>query len=226
MFDWKVLIAVFITLWGIAIGMAQGSINISDISTSNFKTGGWSVTDLFGAFSPDSEIPISALFTTDEFPVRTKIFSTPVSEIKLTYNPRVSSVEVRGSEVFTNASSLTLHILDFKGLFTFGEVLSINGYAGELKFGDVSLKNAKLFSKELIPKKLEINGFPKTGFSFDSVNGQVNSSGARIFLEDKPLSIKDFEGSAVFLFENKTYSFVGDVSKLLIEGTPLIKFTK
>ncbi len=226
MFDWKIVLAVFITLWGIAIGMAHGAINVSEFNAGNLNIGNLGISDFFGIFSGKSEIPLTTYFTTSEFPTTTKFFRFPISAMKLTYNPKNGKVLVRGSEIYTTSGNITLNIENFQGLITFGDSLNINGYAGALKFGDIFLKNAKISTKDLTAEKLEISGFPKVSFTFDSIKGNISSSGTNIFVEGKPVSIKGFEGKAVFDYLNQEYYFDGTVSRLSIQGMPFIKFTK
>lgn len=218
MFDLRIIIAVLLTLWGLAIGMANGVVDLHSVSS-------FSISDLgtqLPFFNSQTEIPIHATFTTTKVPTFNKYFTKPLPDLLITYVSNSSSLLIKGAQVSFNTNTVTFEALNYKGTLNLGETSIIDGNADRLKINNLTFRDVSIQSGPVQIISVKIMGAPASNYQMEKASGSVISSGTTITMDNKPISILSFTGNMDFLLDNNTYVFDGKITKLYSAGTPVL----
>lgn len=219
MLDLRIIIAVILTLWGIAIGISQGVMDLKSISS-------FSLSDIqLPFFKNEPTLPINAEFYSEKMPSFTKVFRKPLPKLDLTFTPNGKFL-IRNSEVSFAGSIASIELINYRGILKFGEILSIDGKADFIKMGNITLKDVDVRTGPLNPLNVKFYNAPPSNYEFEKVSGVISSSGASVNILEKPITMISFTGDSIFNFVNNTYIFNGKIAKLYSGGNPILTLNR
>ncbi|MCJ7429090.1 MAG: hypothetical protein MUP66_01740 [Candidatus Nanohaloarchaeota archaeon QJJ-5] len=197
----KVLTAVFITLFGISVGMSQGALSVDDLTNVSGLTDkiGDAVSPLFERSSGDND-PTDDTGTeanktfVGTFSTDTAVAMTITSSVQLSFEGQ-ASVDIGGLETDTATASLT----NFTGDVDLGENASISGDVDELVLDDSSFTADDRRSVSMTIESLEsvqMDEYISDSLTFENVTGDFETDvGSFTYDEKRTLTIDTFEGT-------------------------------
>jgi len=223
--DIKVLAAVFITLFGIAVGMADGDLTVDDLSDldtvkerfdksmKKIEKGG----DIFDGIDTGKEI-----FETGE-PPNTSItasFTTSSATDSITLD-RGATVTFRGdtrltiNDLTTSEEDFEGSISGFTGRVSVGTNTSIEGSATALSFSSLSFNTSepKDVSVDIdAPEFVRISGIERKPLRFERVNGSFSVDGTTVSVQNDSVSLGSFSGEVSYDPAGDRFSLDGRVA--------------
>ncbi|MDY6770530.1 MAG: hypothetical protein SV186_01075 [Candidatus Nanohaloarchaea archaeon] len=226
--DIKVLAAVFLTLFGVAVGMGQGNIQADDLTdlskvTSRFQQNlnklggiGGSIADTIGGLTGGTETSSPAPNTT----MRAS-FTADTNRTSMTFESRVDTVAINGSDITVKVAGLTadpssasITLRNYTGKVTFDGNVTIDGSAQLMAFQGLSFNSSE--PKDVVirvedPGRLAVEGLMREDFTFAHVDGSFSFTGTTITLSDGPATLRSFTGrfekwsSGRYVLDGKVY---------------------
>lgn len=193
MMDIKVLTAVFITLFGLAVGMAQGDVQVDDAEDvggilDRLSSAGLSLDGLLsfgdgiglpgggGTEGPAPNTTLEASFTGEVQPFR---FSTDrIDELRLSGSDAAMNV----SRFTVGTDAFTVSLTNFSGTFVYNETVRLAGSADTIGFQDVPLRSSQREEVQLRMADLEVieaAGFGPVSFQVSDIDGNFSAAGGR-----------------------------------------------
>ncbi|MDY6778148.1 MAG: hypothetical protein SVU32_05755 [Candidatus Nanohaloarchaea archaeon] len=226
--DIKVLAAVFITLFGIAMGMAQGDIQVDDLSDlaklaerfKNIRSLGGGLPDLSGGKkAPNTSM--TASFTGDTG-YRTFSFKESVDSIQI----RGDRVRLQIAGLTTTPASVSMTLHNFTGTLGMDGNVTVDGTVRSLEVASLPFNTSKPQDVSAVvkdPRYVRIDRMYRTNLQFRSVNGRIKSSvGVIIQLQKNdtnPVVFRSFTGTFERNFTSGSYSLDGEVFRAGKKGT-------
>ncbi len=224
----KVLAAVFLTLFGMAVAMGQGELTADDLTDmgeimSRFqdnlqKVGdsGSGILDDIGGGGGSGEpanTTLSASFTASD------------ERRSIQMREKVDVVAVNGSDINISVSGLdaspdsaSIRLRNYTGDLAFDGNITMSGTAEVVSLDDLSFDSDSAESIELYvgdPTSLKIDPVPGTDMAFSSVSGRFASDGS-FELGDGTAVLRSFTGSFQKRYDGN-YSLDGKVYRAVLE---------
>lgn len=223
----KVLAAVFLTLFGVAVAMGQGEMTAEDLTDmgelmSRFQDNLQTVSDSGGGLldsirdrggsSEPANTTLEASFTASTDPVSIRL------------RERVDTVAVNGSDINLSVAGLTAEpdaasivLRNYTGRLSFDGNVSLDGRAQVMEFEGLSFDSSSAKSVEIYvddATSLVVDPLPRTDFAFRQVNGRFSSDGS-FELSGGTAEMRSFTGS----FEKRAsnYTLDGMVNRAVLE---------
>lgn len=224
----KVLAAVFLTLFGMAVAMGQGELTADDLTDmgeimSRFqdnlqKVGdsGSGILDGIGGGGGSSQ-PANTTLTAS--------FTASDERRSIRMREKVDTVAVNGSDIDISVSGLDaspdsayIMLRNYTGRMAFDGNVTMSGKAEVVAFDDLSFDSDSAESIELYvgdPVSLEIDPMPRTDMTFSGVSGRFSSDGS-FELDDGTAQLRSFTGSFEKHYDGN-YSLDGKVYSAVLE---------
>jgi hypothetical protein len=224
----KVLAAVFLTLFGMAVAMGQGELTADELTDmgeimSRFQDNlqkigesGSGILDGIGGGGGSSEpanTTLSASFTASE------------DRRSIRMREKVDTVAVNGSDINISVSGLdarpeSAYIVfrNYTGDMAFDGNVTMSGKAEVVAFGDLSFDSDSAENVDLYvddPVSLEVDPMPRSDMSFAGVSGRFSSDGS-FELDDGAAELRSFTGSFQKQYDGN-YTLDGKVHSAVLE---------
>ncbi|MCJ7450613.1 MAG: hypothetical protein MUP58_02630 [Candidatus Nanohaloarchaeota archaeon QJJ-9] len=197
--DLKVVAAVFITLYGIAIGMAQGNLTTSDLADINtlyemFQESLRSIGEGTGGFfssTKPANTTIGASFQYGE-PMTLK-FSKKVPKVHI----KGENARLKVSGLYSNISNLDVRFNNYTGELDFNGNITLDGEFEKVDFGSLPFQADKQQEVKLVvdnPSLLSASKIPNRKFELSSISGVFSSQGKNISLNEDSVKVTSFTG--------------------------------
>ncbi|MCJ7479263.1 MAG: hypothetical protein MUP63_03755 [Candidatus Nanohaloarchaeota archaeon QJJ-7] len=208
--DMKVLAAVFITLFAVAIGMSQGNLEVGELGDKfqGFESSG-NLSDLLEQADQSSlNNTVSASLSTPETvefgaqnPVKLQITTDNTTEFAI------------GESTASSQAGATITLGGFRGTVENSPGnTSIDGTVKEVSTQalDLSYSSPKTFSTDYIGKELSLQNLERVTLHLPNSTGTVDSGGTTIKLDSENAWFKGFTGNVTF--SDSTYDLEGRVA--------------
>lgn len=219
--DLRVLVAVFVTLFGIAVGMGQGQIDTATIQNvlDDVRGAGDLGTLLQQRTEKDANITLQGTFTSTS-PLDLSL-TTPTT-LHLTVGAR-TEIAFAGSQV-TPTSTANLTIDGFTGTVTVDGNVSIEGSASRLDtpqftFNTSTPKPVTLTADTV--ERVTVDGIEQQDLRFRNTTGRITAAGGNnIQLEEDDVSLTAYTGVLTIKPATGTYTLDGRIFKADIPTYP------
>ncbi len=227
MFDFRVIIAVLITLWGVGMAMANDIIDVQDIQS--FSAPDFSQIQQFIPQTPFSNqeptIPIQATVIANQSPQLDTQIKEPLDTLKVQFATNSGNIFIRGSQISFQNRQATLIAYGFTGSIQMADTMRIDGSAKELQVNNISFQDARLSSDPLTVYSFTMNGLQRKHFTFAKAKGKIETKGGKWqnMEATQSITMKSFSGNARFWRENNTYQFKGKIAQLYSKDNQLLQ---
>jgi len=223
----KVLAAVFLTLFGMAVAMGQGNLSAEDLTDmgeimSRFQDNLQKIGDsgsgiLDGIGGGDSDRPANTTLMAS--------FTASDDRRSIRLRETVDTVAVNGSDINISVSGLnaspesaSIVLRNYTGDVSFDGNVTMSGTAEVVAFGDLSFDSESSEEIDLYvgdPASLEIDQMPRTDLAFSGVSGRFASDGS-FELDDGTAELRSFTGVFRKQYDGN-YSIDGRVHSAVLE---------
>lgn len=244
--DIKVLTAVFITLFGLAVGMAQGDVQVDDpedaqgivdrllssISLDSLLSLGSGGISLPGGGDGSGGGDAPAPNTTLE-----ASFTGEIQPFTVRDTGRVDTLEIRGSDASMNVSDFNVGtdefavtLTNFSGQFAYNDTVRLAGTAAVIEFSEVPLSAAEETEVRLRMDDLEYMEYDQTdrlSFTVEDIDGNFSTGGRQRDIAAPQANVTSFTGamtvnatSGITELDGSVYEavFAGDGFRTVLGG--------
>jgi hypothetical protein len=220
--DVKVVAAVFITLFGIAVGMADGDLQMKEVPKLSNLPNVWEYIKFGDSFSPSglfnsrkpANTSIEASFTADEARFDKK-FSDPVERIVV--SGKGIEMDIAGFSAGSDRVEVTL--TNYTGRVTFNGNVSLDGNVEAIDVGSLHLESKKPRGITLgvsDPTNISMQGIGGVNLDLNTTTGRFSSGDTTVRLTGSPANLKWFEGSLAKNFGSGKYRLEGKVYEAVL----------
>lgn len=210
MMDIKVLTAVFITLFGLAVGMAQGDVQVDDpqdakgiidrllsgISLDSLLSlGSGSISLPSGGGGGDAPAPNTTLEAS---------FTGEIQPFSVADTGQVRTLTLRGSDAAMNVSdfsvgtsSFAVTLTNFSGQFVYNDTVRLAGTAEVIGFSEVPLSSAEETEVSIQMSDLEYLEYDQTdrlSFAVHDIAGNFSTGGQARDITAERANVTSFTG--------------------------------
>lgn len=225
----RVLVAVFVTLFGIAVGMAGGDVEgdrllnqLSDMDKMTELDPGTLMNNGFKLFNKDTPPEATHPLTAD-------LVASETTTIGVTFPATVTVTPGKNADIRLadatvsqlNEQSVQLH--DFTGTLTFGDTVTIDGKTGAVATAPMTMNYSD--RKEVMLTTVNASGRMTVvgqDIAFDAVSGKVDVQGTEINLAQDKAQFTGLEGAIQFnaTVDEHRYRFDGAVASATFREEP------
>lgn len=233
--DIKVLTAVFITLFGLAVGMAQGDVQVDDpeeaqgildrllssISLDSLLSLGSGGIGLPGGDGGGSDGP--APNTTLE-----ASFTGEIQPFTVRDTGRVDTLELHGSDASMNVSDFSVGtdefavtLTNFSGQFVYNDTVRLAGTAAVIEFSEVPLSATEDTEVALQMDDLEYMEYDQTdrlSFNVEDIDGNFSTGGQQRDIAAAQANVTSFTGSMAVNATSGITELDGSVYEAVFSG--------
>lgn len=197
----KVLTAVFITLFGISVGMSQGALSIDDLTNVSNVTDsvGDTISPIFdrgdgsGPTDNTGDMAANRSFA-GTFSTGSTVSTSIDSPVQLSFDGE-ATISIGGLQTDMSKAQL----VNFTGDIDLGENASVGGEVDELTVDDSTFTadDRQAVSMEIATlNSLTIKEFVSRSLTFENVTGAFETdSGSFTYDEEQTLAVNSFEGT-------------------------------
>lgn len=217
--DFRILIAVFITLFGIAIAMEGGELESDQLWDS---IGSADVPDDISSFL---DFEFGGLFASSEpeaMPANTSFsakLTTPGTELSI-QRPATVTIQLDAETPLTvgdtritpgsEDESVSMELRGFTGMFSTSETVELDGSIDTIDTDALSMNysDPKQLSAEDVPADtIHVDELERQDVSFDNATGTIATGSSDISVENESASFESFKGSIDITAVDDSYQY-------------------